>query len=126
MTAFAVRRTCCQHDAPRFSHSDRRHLRVSPFGWQAANLTVLNGVTVTALRRQDDARQQAAGGTPADFRASAVCVGDESLSRTRAAARALAAAGYARDIGPGVYDVHSPVVPTAAARLRSTAFSNGA
>ncbi len=36
--------------------------------------------------------------------------------------RALAAAGYARDIGPGVYDVHSPVVPTAAsmqARLQA-------
>lgn len=27
---------------------------------------------------------------------------------------ALAAAGYARDLGPGVYDVHSPVVPTTA------------
>lgn len=26
--------------------------------------------------------------------------------------RALATYGYARDIGPGVYDVHSPVVPT--------------
>lgn len=25
---------------------------------------------------------------------------------------ALGAAGYSRDIGPGVYDVHSPVVPT--------------
>lgn len=25
---------------------------------------------------------------------------------------ALASAGYARDIGPGVYDVHSPVVPS--------------
>lgn len=25
---------------------------------------------------------------------------------------ALAAAGYGRDIGPGVYDVHSPVVPS--------------
>lgn len=25
---------------------------------------------------------------------------------------ALAAAGYGRDVGPGVYDVHSPVVPT--------------
>jgi 5-methyltetrahydropteroyltriglutamate--homocysteine methyltransferase len=28
--------------------------------------------------------------------------------------RALAAHGYARDVGPGVYDVHSPVVPPAA------------
>lgn len=26
--------------------------------------------------------------------------------------RALASAQYVRDIGPGVYDVHSPVVPT--------------
>ncbi len=26
--------------------------------------------------------------------------------------RALAKANYSRDIGPGVYDVHSPVVPT--------------
>ncbi len=25
--------------------------------------------------------------------------------------RALAKYGYARDIGPGVYDIHSPVVP---------------
>lgn len=25
--------------------------------------------------------------------------------------RALAAYGYGRDVGPGVYDVHSPVVP---------------
>ena len=33
--------------------------------------------------------------------------GDEML-------RALAKYGYARDIGAGVYDVHSPVVPTCA------------
>ena len=26
--------------------------------------------------------------------------------------RALAAAGYSRDVGAGVYDVHSPVVPS--------------
>lgn len=26
--------------------------------------------------------------------------------------RALAKYGYARDVGPGVYDVHSPVVPS--------------
>ncbi len=35
--------------------------------------------------------------------------GDEML-------RALAKYGYARDIGAGVYDVHSPVVPTCAPR----------
>lgn len=32
------------------------------------------------------------------------------------------AAGYARDVGPGVYDIHSPVVPSVewiAAKLRS-------
>ena len=34
--------------------------------------------------------------------------GDEML-------RALAKYGYSRDIGAGVYDVHSPVVPTCAA-----------
>ena len=31
-------------------------------------------------------------------------------------------AGYGRDVGPGVYDIHSPVVPTVewiAAKLRS-------
>lgn len=28
--------------------------------------------------------------------------------------RALAASKYPRDLGPGVYDVHSPVVPTVA------------
>jgi 5-methyltetrahydropteroyltriglutamate--homocysteine methyltransferase len=28
--------------------------------------------------------------------------------------RALAGAGYNRDVGPGVYDVHSPAVPTIA------------
>lgn len=36
--------------------------------------------------------------------------------------KALASAGYARDVGPGVYDVHSPVVPTVeflADKLRS-------
>ncbi len=27
--------------------------------------------------------------------------------------RALAAAKYSRDLGPGVYDVHSPLVPSA-------------
>ena len=36
--------------------------------------------------------------------------------------RALAEYGYTRDIGPGVYDVHSPVVPSVdalAAKIRS-------
>lgn len=36
--------------------------------------------------------------------------------------RALAKFGYSRDIGPGVYDVHSPVVPSVeamAAKLRA-------
>lgn len=34
----------------------------------------------------------------------------------------LPPAGYSRDVGPGVYDIHSPVVPTVewiAAKLRS-------
>lgn len=36
--------------------------------------------------------------------------------------RALTGFGYSRDLGPGVYDVHSPVVPTVefmAAKIRS-------
>ena len=30
---------------------------------------------------------------------------------------ALAASGYSRDVGPGVFDVHTPVVPTVAFML---------
>ncbi len=31
---------------------------------------------------------------------------------------ALAGAGYCRDVGPGVFDVHSPVVPSVEFMLR--------
>ena len=41
---------------------------------------------------------------------------------SRPAGRVTIPAGYARDVGPGVYDIHSPVVPTVewiAGKLRS-------
>jgi 5-methyltetrahydropteroyltriglutamate--homocysteine methyltransferase len=34
--------------------------------------------------------------------------------------KALAAYGYSRDVGPGVYDVHSPVVPSVEAMAAKT------
>ena len=49
--------------------------------------------------------------------ASCLCAADvltiENSRSGDAMLRALAAAGYGRDVGPGVYDVHSPVVPSA-------------
>ena len=59
--------------------------------------------------QQRRARAQAIDGLDADvLTIENSRSGDEML-------RALAKYGYARDIGAGVYDVHSPVVPTCAA-----------
>lgn len=48
-----------------------------------------------------------------------VCAADvltiENSRSDNAMLDALASSGYKRDVGPGVYDVHSPVVPPASA-----------
>ncbi|PNH08972.1 5-methyltetrahydropteroyltriglutamate--homocysteine methyltransferase [Tetrabaena socialis] len=49
---------------------------------------------------------------PAVDRMDADVLTIENSRSDNAMISALAAAGYGRDIGPGVYDVHSPVVPT--------------